>query len=252
MKATQSRAVAMSDVFRAVAGSAEAQFDLIACTVYSAAYSIMQAGNKTQFNKLAADAAMYGVATTESRKLVRGVLGIKTMNSAAKHFEKVYFAIHATLAAFPAPELIKDLPRSKDAQFAILDPLASGYADQFTANFTTIMLTPARTADEQAEADAARIAKKAEKEAEAARAAKVAEREARKSLDATIAARVEQAVDKATAPDTMARTVADMLVAGSLSAELEAMLIEAARTRETAVLLARVASTAPETETEAA
>jgi hypothetical protein len=229
----------MSDLFRAIAGAPEAQFDLIACTVYSAAYSIMQAGNKTQFAKLAADAAMYGSGTTDADKAAKDALGAKSLTARVKHFQKVYFAIHATLAAFPAPEMVKDLPKDKTDQFLILDPLASTYADQFAMNFNMIMATPARTEAEAEAAKAERDAKRAAKEAEAAKLAKDAEREERTKLDAAVSARVEAA----TAPDMLARTVADMLKAGALSAELESLLIEAARTRETALLLARTVQT---------
>lgn len=242
MKATQSRAVAMSDLFRAIAGAPESQFDLIACTVYSAAYSIMQAGNKTQFNKLAADAQMYGVDSAESNKAAKEALGAKTLNAAVKHFKKVYFAIDATLSQIGIPgDMQKELPKGRAEQHAILDPLASEYADQFAMNFTLIMSAPVRTEAEAEAAKLAREAAKAAKEAEAAKAAKDAEREARAKLDATIAARVEAA----TAPDMMARTVADLLTAGALSAELEAMLIEAAKLRETAILMARAAEAVP-------
>lgn len=242
MKAVQSRAVAMSDLFRAIAGAPEAQFDLIACTVYSAAYSIMQAGNKTQFNKLGADAKMYGVDSTESNKAAKDALSAKTLNSAVKHFKKVYFAIGATLAEFGIPaDMQKDLPKGKDEQFAILDPLASEYADKFTMNFSLLMAAPARTEEERAELADKREKAKMQKELDATKAARDAEREERTKLDATVAARVEAA----TAPDMMARAVADMLAAGALSADLESLLIEAARTRETALLLARAAEAVP-------
>jgi hypothetical protein len=241
MKATFTRNIAMSDMFRALAGDDQAQFDIIACTVYSAAYSIMQAGNKTQFAKLAADAQMYGADTQDANKACKDAVGAKTLNAAAKHFKKIYAAVLATLAAFPAPELVKDLPRGKDEQFAILDPLASDYADAFTANFTMLMLAPARTEEEAAQAKASREAKKAEKEAEAAKAEREAEREARKALDAAVASRVAAANE----PPVLARTLADLLLAGALDTESEALLIEAVKARETALLLARVASAEP-------
>lgn len=245
MKLIPSRAVAMTDLFRAVAGDEAAQFDLVACTVYSAAYSIMQAGNKTQFTKLAADAQMYGADTSDANKACKDAVGAKTLNAAAKRFHRVYAAVLNTLAAFPAPELVRDLPKSKEEQFAILDPLASDYADQFTANFTLLMATPARTEAEAEAAKAEREAKKAAREAEAAKAEREAEREARKALDAAVSQRVEAAVEQATAPRALAETLAGMLAAGALDADTEAMLIEAVRSRETAILLARAAAAEP-------
>jgi hypothetical protein len=238
MKATQSRNIAMSDLFRAVAGDEAAQFDLISCTVYSAAYSIMLAGNKTAFIKLSNDAQMYGADTADANKACKDAVGAKTLNAAAKRFHRVYAAVLATLAAFPAPEMLKDLPKAQAERDAILAPLASDYADAFTGNFTLLMASPARTAEEEEAAKAAREAAKAAKLADAAKAAKEAEREARAAVTSEVAARVEAA----TAPDIMARTVADMLKSGMLPAELETMIIEAAKTRETALLLAKVAA----------
>jgi hypothetical protein len=255
MKTAQSRTVAMSDMFRALAGCPEAQFDMIACTVYSAAYSIMLAGNKTQFNKLEADAAMYGTSTDAS-KTIRALFGIKAMNAVSKHFQRTYYAVSEALRQCGIPaDMQKDLPQGKAngaARHAILDPLAQDYADAFTAVFTSVMIMPTKTDEERTAAAADREAKKAEKEAEAAKLAKEAEREERAKIDAEVKARVdrateatEKALELATAPDTMARTVADMLMSGTLSADLEALLIEAAQARETALLLARAASAEP-------
>jgi hypothetical protein len=252
MKAIQSRAIAMSDFFRAIAGDEAAQYDMLVSTVYSAAYSIMLAGNKTQFNKLAQDADMYGTDTPEAIKACKDAVGAKTLNAAAKRFHRVYAAIFNTLAAFPAPEMIKDLPKAQTERDIILAPLASDYADQFAMNFTTLLATPARTAEEEEQAKAEREAKKAAKEAEAAKAAKDAEREARKAVDAEVSARAERVIAEATAPRVLVQTVADLLQSGALPADVEAMLIEAVRTRETAVLLARVASTEAEAEPVAA
>lgn len=242
MKAVQSRNIAMSDMFRAIAGEPEAQFDLIACTVYSAAYSIMQAGNKTQFNKLSEDAKLYGADTSDANKLCKDAVGAKSLNAAAKHFKKTYAAIRATLSEMGIPDMVKDVPQGKAhaaKQFEILDPLASDYADRFTMHFTTLMLAPAQTEAEKEAAAAARAEKKAEKEAAAAKEAKAAEKEARAQLDAEVAARVE----RATTYENSVPSIIDALAAGMLPAALEAALIEAVRLRETAVLLARASDT---------
>lgn len=231
MKATQSLNVAMSDMFRAIAGAPESQFDLIACTVYSAAYSIMQAGNKTQFSKLDADTKMYGVDSTEASKAAKDALGVKTLNSAVKHFKKVYFSIGVALAQMGVPSLVKDLPKGKAEMDAILAPLADAYALEFTSIFVATLTMPEKTEAERTEAAAA---SKVKREAKA--------KEAEKALKATIK---EEALKLASAKELtiadMARMVADALRAGALDAETEASIIEAAQTRETAVLLAKVA-----------
>lgn len=238
MKATQSRNVAMSDLFRAIAGDAQAQFDMIACTVYSAAYSIMQAGNKTQFNKLEQDAQMYGADTQEANKLVREFFGVKTLNAQCKHFKKVYFSLAATLAAFPAPAMLKDLPKDKAAQHAILDPLASDYADQFTMNFTTIMTTPARTAEEQAAADAEREAKKAEK----AKAQAKAEKQSKAELEQKIRSEISAAT--VMTPEDVIIAAIDVIKGGMVSAELAQALRVALDIRATDEALASAGAVA--------
>ena len=241
MKAVPSRLTAVSDLFRAIAGAPEAQFDMIANSVYSAAFSIMQAGNKTQFNKLAADASQYGGDTKSHTDAIKAALGVVKVTPAVKHFRKVYFSLGTALDQMGIPELVRDLPAGKAEQVAILDPLASDYAGAFTAIFTATVMMPEKTEAERAAAAAEREAKKAEKERAVAAAAAEAERTTRIELDSAVSARVEQA----TAPDNMARMVADMLASGSLPAELESMLIDAARQRETALLLARAASAEP-------
>lgn len=242
MKAVQSRHIAMSDMFRAIAGAPDAQFDVIACTVYSAAYSVMLANNKTQFLKLTDDAKLYGADTSEANKLCKDAVGAKTLNAAAKHFKKTYAAIHATLAVLGIPDMVAGVPQGKanaDKQYEMLDPLASDYADQFTTHFTMLMLAPAQTEAEREAAAAARAEKQAEKEAAAAKEAKQAEKEARAAVDAEVAARVE----RATTYENSVPSIIDALASGMLPADLETALIEAVRTRETALLLARAAST---------
>jgi hypothetical protein len=246
MKTVQSRNIAMSDLFRALAGDAESQYDVIACTVYSAAYSIMEAGNKTQFAKLDADASMYGTSTDAS-KTIRALFGIKAMNTAAKHFQRTYFAVAEALRQCGIPsDMQKDLPQGKanaDARRVILDPLAQDYADSFTSVFTSIMMMPQKTDEERASAAAAREAKKAEKEAEAVKLARDAERDARKALDAEVSARVE----RATAPDAMVETVIDMLKGGLLSHDLEMALRVALSIRDTDIAIAAASTPEPVT-----
>jgi hypothetical protein len=250
MKTTQSRAVAMSDLFRAIAGEPESQFDVIACTVYSAAYSIMEAGNKTQFAKLDADAAMYGTST-DALKNVKGVFGVKSVNATVKHFQRTYYAVSEALRQCGIPsDMQKDLPAGRanaEARRAILDPLAQDYADQFTAVFTSVMIMPTKTDEERAQAAAQREAKKAEREAEAAKAAKLAEKETRDAITSEVAARVDRAVEQATAPVALVESVIDLLKAGMLSADLEQALRVAIAIRDTdnAIAVASATSTEP-------
>ena len=245
MKAVQTRHIAMSDMFRAIAGAPDAQFDVIACTVYSAAYSVMLANNKTQFNKLADDSKLYGADTSEANKLCKEAVGAKTLNAAAKHFKKTYAAIHATLAVLGIPDMVAGVPQGKanaDKQYEMLDPLASDYADQFTSHFTMLMLAPAQTEAEREAAAAARAEKQAAKEK--------AERKAAREAEDQIGTRVRDEAQRlagaqlehASKPETIVQNVVDMLASGMLPAELETALIEAVRTRETALLLARVAA----------
>lgn len=244
MKTVQSRNIAMSDMFRAIAGAPDAQFDVIACTVYSAAYSIMEAGNKTQFAKLEADASLYGTAS-DARKHVKETLGVKSVNAAVKHFNRTYFAIAEALRQCGIPaDMQKELPAGKSqaaARAVILEPLAADYADQFTAVFTSVMMMPEKTDDERTAAAAAREAKKAEKDALAAQQAKEAERDARLKLDAEVHARIERVFTH----ENTVPAVIEALSAGMLSPEMEQALIDAVRTRETALLLARAASAEP-------
>lgn len=232
MKATQSLNIAMSDLFRAVAGAPDAQFDMVACTVYSAAFSIMQAGNKTQFGKLEADAKMYGTDGADATKAIKSALGIDKVNATVKHFRKVYFSIGVALAQMGIPALVKDLPKVKAEIEAILSPLADAYAQEFTSIFVATLSMPEKTEAERTEAAAASKVKREEK-------AKAAD----KALKATIK---EEALKLASAKELtladMARMVADALLAGALDADAESALIEAAQTRETAALLARAAS----------
>lgn len=245
MKSAQSRNIAMSDMFRAIAGAPEAQYELVACTVYSAAYSIMEAGNKTQFAKLEADASMYGTSS-DARKNAKDALGAKSVNAAVKHYNRTYFAIAEALRQCGIPaDMQKELPAGKAqaaARAVILDPLAQDYADQFTAVFTSVMMMPEKTDDERTAAADKRAEAKRQKELDAASHAREAERVARMAVDAEVAARVE----RVTSDDVVVSSVIDMLSAGMLPAALEQALIEAVRMRETALLLARAASTEPE------
>jgi hypothetical protein len=205
----------------------------------------MEAGNKTQFIKLDADASMYGTST-DALKTIKALFGVKAVNAAVKHYQRTYFAVSEALRQCGTPsDMQKDLPAGKanaDARYAVLDPLAQDYADRFVSVFTSIMIMPAKTDEERAAAAAAREQRKAEKEAEAAKAAKLAEKDARDAVAAEVAARVDRAVSVATAPDTLVSTVIDLLRAGTLSADLEAALFEAVQLRETAVLLSAVAA----------
>lgn len=233
MKAVQSSALAMSDLFRAVAGAPEAQFDMIACTVYSAAFSIMQAGNKTQFNKLAADAKLYGSDSTEANKAIKDALGIKSLNAAAKHFRKTYFAVQIALDQLGIPaDMQKELPKGKAEIEAILAPLADAYACEFASVFTATLMMPEKTEAERTEASAQAKAKREAKAKEA--------EEAKKQEEKALVERTLAGLKPITLAD-MARDVLRALAAGELDAETEAALIEAARVRETAVLLASVA-----------
>jgi len=232
MKATFTRNIALTDLFRALAGAPEATFDMIANTVYTAAYTIMQAGNKTQFAKLEQDAKLYGGDTSDCAKAVKAALGVDKVNAACKHFRKVYFSVATALEQMPAPALVKDLPQGKAEQNAILDPLAQDYADQFTAIFINTLTMPEKTAAEQEAAKTARAATKAQKD-----------KAKEKALKATIKAEAEKlATVQAVSLADMARTVANALRAGTLDAELESELVEAAQLRETARLLAAVSS----------
>lgn len=235
MKATQSRAVAMSDFFRAFAGAPESQFDMIACTVYSAAYSIMQAGNKTQFNKLAEDAKLYGTDDTEATKRIKDLLGVKSVNAAVKHFRKVYFAIAITLDAMGIPaDMQKELPKGKAEMDAILDPLADAYAQEFASHFVATLSIPEKTEAERTEAAAANKAKREDKAKAAEKAAKAERKAFADSL------RAEMGSLEPVSLAEMARIVADALRAGALDSDTEALLLEAAQTREIAVRMADV------------
>jgi len=235
MKATFNRNIALTDLFRALAGAPEATFDMIANTVYTAAYTIMQAGNKTQFAKLEQDAKMYGGDTSDCTKAVKAALGVDKVNAACKHFRKVYFSVATALEQMPAPALVKDLPQGKAEQNAILDPLAQDYADQFTAIFINTLTMPEKTAAEQEAAKTARAATKAQKD-----------KAKEKALKETIKAEAEKlAGAREVSLADMARMVANALRSGQLDADTEAELIEAAQVRETASLLASVATAAP-------
>lgn len=229
MKATLTRNVAMSDLFRAIAGAPEATFDLISCTVFSAAYSIMQAGNKTQFDKLAADAKLYGGDTGDVNKAIKAALGVDKMTVACKHFRKVYFSVATALDQLGAPAMLKDLPADKAS---VLTPAAQDYADQFTSIFVATWTMPERTEAERAAA----------KEASAVtRAAKVAEKAKAHAAEVSeAAAKLAQA--KVVTPADMARIVAAILAAGELDDDTETALIEAAQTREIARLISAPAS----------
>lgn len=248
MKAAQSVNVSVSDLFRAIAGSPEAQFDMIACTVYSAAHSVMRSGNKTAFLKLESDCKLYGTDTTEANKLVKDLLGVKTLNAAVKQFKKTYFALSVTLDQCGFPEMLKDLPKPRAEQDIIVNPLADDYAQQFTSIFTANMSltekTEAERAAESAKRKADREAKKA-LEAQAKAEAEVQADESEAAMQEAIKAEAAR-IALPTLAD-MARMVADALRAGSLDADIEAAIIEAAQTRETAVLLAGIAHGEPAT-----
>lgn len=246
MKAIQTLAIvsAMSDVFRAFAGSPEAQCDMLANTVYTAAYHVMLANNKTQFNKLADDAKLYGSDSPATTKLIKSVLGLEKATPAVKHFRRTYFALSVALDQCGIPEMRADVPQGKanaKVQFDMLDQPAQDYAAEFVSVFFTTMSMPEKTEDERAEAAEKREAAKALREAEKAAVAAQEAKEQQEAIDAQVSSRVE----RATATEAMAQTIADMLATGALPADLEALIIEAARTRETALLLAQVAEAVP-------
>jgi hypothetical protein len=233
MKAVQSRNIAMSDFFRAFAGAPESQFDMIACTVYSAAYSLMQAGNKTQFNKLIEDAKMYGSDSTETTKRIKELLGVKTVNATVKHFRKTYFALQITLDHMGVPsDMQKELPADKAARHAVLDPLADAYATEFASHFVATVSMPEKTEAERTEAAAAaKVKREAKAKAQA------------KELQQTIKTEAEKlAGAREVSLSEMARIIADAMRTGALDADTERMVIGAAQLRETQILLARAAS----------
>lgn len=228
----------MSDVFRAFAGAPESQFDLIACAVYSAAYTRMESGNKTQFDKLASDAKLYGGDDKQATDAIKALFGVKSINAAVKHFRKTYFAIASTLDQLGMPaDMQKELPQGKpqaEARRAILDPLADAYAVEFASVFTAIVSMPEKTEAERTEAAAASKVKREAKVKAAEKQAKAEKAAFAKSI------RAEMGTLEPVSLAEMARIVADALRAGALDGETEAVLMDAAQTREIAVRMADV------------
>lgn len=254
MKAVLSRNTAMSDVFRAFAGAPEAQFDMLANSVYTAVFHLMHSGNKTQFAKLDADARMYSGDDAATTKLIKEAVGAVRATPAVALFRRTYFAVRIALDQCGMPELVKGLPEGKTkeaeaARHAVLDPLASDYADMFVSIFTATMAIPKKTDEERAADADKRAALKAEKEKLAAKQ----QAEADASLAASIRAEASRMVNGAALASvpTLAEQVAAVLAAlqsGMLDAETEKAIIAAANMRETAMLLALSASPATEAE----
>jgi hypothetical protein len=240
MKATQSRAVAMSDLFRAIAGEPEAQFDLIACTVYSAARTLMQAGNKTQFNKLQADANMYGADTSEANKAAKEALGAKTLTAQVKRFKQVYFALQIALAQCGVPaDMQKELPQDKVARDAALDAAADAYSAEFTSIFIATVSMPEKTDEERAAASAAAKAKREEK----AKAAEKTAKQERAELEQTIRASIGET--RAPSIDDVLDMAINALKAGLMTDTQEQALRVALSIRETDKAIAAAAAAEP-------
>lgn len=233
MKAALNINTAMTDVFRAFAGDSAAQADMLANTVYTAAYHVMLANNKTQFNQLLADAKLYGA--DDSLKAIKESLGVKNVNATVKHFQRTYAALAIALDACGVPSMVADVPQGKSEpiraqQFAILDAPAQDYAAEFTSVFFFNLTAPAQTEAEKETAKKERAVKKAAKE-----------KAAKKEFEQTIKTEAEKLADaRIVTIQDMVAIVADALRMGQLSSDLEAMIMEASQARELETLAARV------------
>lgn len=162
----------LADFIRAESGSPEAVLESRLSALYTAAYHVMKAGNKTQWNMVQTACATYA-----DIKACKSALQATTATAPVKRMHAVYLAYGAAIAACGVPAMIKGATHEQ------LDDAAALYATEF-ATLVAVALTPEVKAVKTAEEKAAI---KAEKEIAAKQAADQAAAEEQAAIDAKVA-----------------------------------------------------------------
>lgn len=222
MKPVFASNVMIADFVRAQAGSAEAQFDVILSTVYTAYYHILKSGNRTQFNLLETACAQYNDV-----KQCKELVGASTLTPAVKRAHAVYMAYAAALAECGVPAVMKK------AEHEALDDAAALLATQFTTMVTIALAPEAKVVKSDDEKAKAKADKEAKKQAEQEQAdAELEERVKAEAAKLAGAAAITLA--------DMVRIVANAVRTGQLDTDAVQMLDAALDSVATSVTLAIV------------
>ncbi|MFA9216816.1 MAG: hypothetical protein ACEQSK_06890 [Sphingomonadaceae bacterium] len=229
MKTVSSLSLSLVDFIKADAGVSEAQFDARVAALDSAYFHILKSGNKTQWNLVESQLALY--TTAKSCGVLVGTPD-RTTPKAKRAFE-VFGAYKQALLAVGIPEVMKApagiTKAQRDAWYADhAAPVAQSLAMEF-ATMVTVTLTPEAKI---VPSDEEKAATKAAKELAKQEAAQAAEAEFNATVQAEAAKLAESlagAVQVSMAD--MVRMVAAAARSGALDTEALAMLDSALDSR---------------------